>query len=113
MARHRQLAATAQSETVHRGDNRLAQPLDTAKDGLSIHRAGLAIERPLAGEVTDVGSRDERLGARSGEDHPAHCPVRLDRLECLSQLGDDRVVQCIELVGAVDGDERDGFAEVQ
>src|SRR5439155_4900192 len=70
----------------------------------------LAVERTLFGKVRDVRTGDERLGPRPGEDRtPDRVLCRYSRGR-VGQLVHDLVVQGVELVGAVDGDGRDGVA---
>ncbi len=69
VARHRELAAAAQREAVHRGHDRLPHRLVGRDHRLAgeRHRAGLAHAEPR--EFRDVRAGDERLGARPGDDH--------------------------------------------
>src|SRR2546426_10636834 len=59
VARHRQLAAAAQGESVDRGDDRLAAGLESPQHALPALRARLAVEGPLPRQITDVGAGDE------------------------------------------------------
>jgi hypothetical protein len=113
VARHRQLTTPTQGETVYRRDDGFAQPFDPTKHRLPLHCAGFPIEWALPGQISDVGSGDERLGTSTGQDHAANRPIGLHGSDRQPQLGDDGVVQRVELVGAVDGDEGDAFADFE
>src|SRR3989441_834675 len=106
VAGHRELAPAAQREAVHRRDHRLPARLESPQHGLAAQRAGLTVERALLGEVSDVGPRHEGLGAGPGEDRSADIVVRGQALGHVGELRHHLVVQRVELVGTVDGDQR-------
>ena len=58
-ARHRQLAASAERETVDRGDHGLAHVFDQIENVLAPDRVFLPLCRRLYRELVDVGARDE------------------------------------------------------
>src|SRR6185437_15796375 len=68
VARHRQLAAPAQRESVHGGDDGFPAGLETAQAPLSAHGARLTVEGTLFGEVRNIRAGHERLGARPCQD---------------------------------------------
>src|SRR5262249_46014140 len=110
MAGHGQFASTAQTEAVHRGDDRLPHRLELPEDLLPRDRAFLAPLRILAGELADVGTRNEGLWARAGQQHPTDARIRGNRPGGLAQLPDDLVIQGIELVRTVDGEHSETVA---
>ena len=113
MARHGQLAPAAQREPVDGRDDRFAARLEAAQHPLAAQRAGLAVEGALFGEVADVGARDEGLGAGPGDDGALDRVFGRDALGRVAELGHHLVVQGVELVGAVDGDERDALSDLE
>src|SRR5207253_1185328 len=56
---------------------------------------------------------DERLRAGAGEDRTLDRVLARDPLGGVRQLVHHLVVQCVELVGAVDGDERDAACDLE
>jgi hypothetical protein len=64
-------------------------------------------------QLTDVRPRDERLGTRAGEDHRLDGGVRSHLFDQVTQFGDDGGVERVELVGAVDGDGRNGVRRLK
>ena len=66
VTRHRQLAAAAEREAVHRRDDRLGRRLEAAKDVLAAPRQRLRLRSATwRASSRDVGAGDERAtGAR-------------------------------------------------
>jgi hypothetical protein len=112
MTGHGEFTAAAQAESIHRGDDRFPERLEAPKDSLSPQRSLLAIEGVLTQELADIGPRHKSLGAGSGEDDRAHPGISGRGVDRLTELGDDLVVEGIELVRPVDGDDGDPVPEV-
>src|SRR5207249_7213440 len=72
VTRQRQLATTAQSEAVDRRDRRLGHCLEQPACLVPQRAPLLGCLDVEAAHVFDVGSCDERLLTRAGEDHYAH-----------------------------------------
>ena len=102
----RELAAAAQAEAVDHGDHRLGEGRHDVEDARAAHGVAL-VERRAAGELGDVGAGDERLLARAGDDDDADRVVVLDLGERGEQLVAHLLVQGVQLVGAVDGEDGD------
>src|SRR5205814_6019680 len=98
---------------VHGGDDRLAAGLEAAQHRLATLRPRLAVERALLREIRDVGPRDEGFGAGAREDGTPDRRLRRHALRGVGQLVHHLVVQRVELVGPVDGDARDGVADLE
>src|SRR5947207_2200509 len=106
MTRHGELAPTAEREPVHRGDRRLWRCLIATKDVLSALRERLRRDRPMILELGDVGPGDERA-PRAGENDAADFRIFSRRINRVPELGDDAVVERVQLVGAIDSYRRD------
>ena len=65
------------------------------------------VERRTAGELADVGAGDERLLTRAGDDDGADGVVSFDFGQGGQQVDPHLLVQRIELVGAMDGENGD------
>ncbi len=62
-----------------------------------------------SGHLGDVGPGGEGALSRAGQDDAADGVVGVQLLQPVGQLGDERPVERVELVGAVDGGGGDGF----
>src|SRR5206468_4674942 len=82
VARHRELTATAQGESVDGGDHRLAARLESSEHALPALRARLAVERPLPRQIADVGAGDERVRAPAGKDGAVDVDPVAAALDC-------------------------------
>ena len=112
MTGHRQFATTAECEAINSRYHRLGAGLESAKHILSRARTCFAQHRGLARQFGDVGAGDE--GASSaGEDHAADRIVNADFVDGVSELGDGRIVEGVELVGTVDRQRGDAVRDLQ
>src|SRR6266581_3328665 len=110
VTRHGELAAAPQGIPVHRRDDWFAAGLEATQHRLAMLRPRFAVEWALLCEIRDVGAGDEGLGAGAREDGPPDARVRRHALGGVGQLVHHLIVQRIDLVGAVDGDQRDRSA---
>src|SRR5437899_10627087 len=113
VTRHGELAAAAQRVAVHGRDDGLAAGFEAPQHRLAAQRSCLAVERTLFREVPDVRPRHERLLPGARQDRALDRVVGGHALGRVGQLVHHLVVQGVQLVGAVDGDEGDGVAEVE
>ena len=113
VAGHGQLAPAPEGKAVDGCDDRLAASLQAAEHLLACRRSRLAFHRGLGGQLGDVGAGYKCLLPRPGEDHSPHRRVGLDPGDRISQLGDDRAVEGVELVGSIDRDPGDTVAELE
>ena len=113
VTRHRQLAPAPQRKAVDRREHRLAGRLQPPEHRLPALRARLAVERTLFREITDIGPRHERLGASPGQDRALDHILRRDALGNIRQLEHHKIIQGVQLVGAIDGNERDAVADLE
>src|SRR3989475_7021884 len=113
VAGHGELAAAAQRVAVDGRDDGLATGFEAPQHRLAAQRAGLAVERPLLREVADVGARYERLRPGAGEDCALDRALGRHPVGGVGQLIYYLIVQRVELVGPVDGDERDGVFDLE
>ena len=58
-------------------------------------------------EFMDIGAGGKSAFTRAGQDHRTHAVVGLDRIQRRHQAVDEREIQRIELVGAVERNKRD------
>ena len=98
---HRELASTAQRETVDRGDDRLGRGFELSEDVLPPERSLPRFERTLIGELVDVGASDE-CPSRSGEDRTADVITAAYLIDRVAQLADGRGIQRVQFVRAID-----------
>ncbi len=106
VAVHRQLVAAAQRVAAHRRDQRLLDAADAIprREGSSGHLDGRR-----ASHLGDVRPGGEGALARAGQHDAADGVIGVKLLQPVGQLGDERPVERIELVGAVDGGGGDGL----
>ena len=67
----------------------------------------------LGGQLVDVGTGDERLFARAGDDDCADCVVGLEIERDAPQLVERVAIEGVENLRPVDGDDGDGAVAVQ
>ena len=91
VAGHRQLAAAAQGEAAHRGDDRLADAPDPVPVGERV-LAG-QVGRVLDGELLDVGAGREGALPVAGEHDDPAVGVAVEGLERVGDLADDLEAQ--------------------
>ena len=60
-----------------------------------------------AAKFMDIGAGGKSAFTRAGQDHCTHAVVGLDRIQRRHQAVDQRKIQRIELVGAVERNKRD------
>src|SRR6185295_11216794 len=113
VARHGELATAAQRVAVHSGDNRLAARLEAPQHCLAAQRPCLPVEWTLFRKVSDVRPRHERLLPGAREDRALDRVVGGHALGRVGQLVHHLIVQRVQLVGAVDGDESDIVADIE
>ena len=107
VAGERELAPAAEREAVHRRDDRERRRLDSLAE-----RVPEVGERPRLGgghlaHRSDVRPRRERLVPRAGQDRAAHLAVGPELDHGVEQLAQERDVDRVQLVRAVQGDRRD------
>jgi hypothetical protein len=71
---------------------------------LASQRARPALQRPLLGQLGDVGAGHERLGPGPGHDDAANVVTARYELDGLAELGHREIVQRVQFVRAVHGD---------
>ena len=91
-ARHRQLAAAAERETIDGGDCRFAEVLDEIEDALATKGLFASSRGRLLRQLVDVGAGNERLVASSGDHDDA------DRL--VAPEIDERGLELVQRPGA-------------
>ncbi len=101
-ASHRRLAATAERKAIDCGDHRLAEVLDEIEDLLSEAAGLFCVDRRGVRELADVGARDERFVAGSGQDDAAHRGVVPRIFESCSQVRPCWSIQGVEHLWAID-----------
>ena len=107
IALHRKLAAAAKREARDRGDDRLARMRGAIPSGDEVSEEN--IDERLVRHLLDVGAGRERL-VGAGDDHAADVGVRLERIDRATQFADERAVERIERLRAVEPDEPDPAA---
>lgn len=110
MARERDLEPSPERETIHGGNDGLAQGLYLPKDGLALQSGRVATPRCLLRELFDIGSRNEGFVPRAGHDDGPDGGVLPQRSHCILDLCHRGLVQGIQLLRSVDGQESDGVA---
>ena len=105
-AGQRQFTAPAQGEAVDAGDHRLAAVLDQAKDSLPAGSDLFPFECRERSQLRDVCAGNKGLLSRSRNQNGADLGVLPDVEENLFQLGHAQVIERIEHLGAVKGDDR-------
>jgi hypothetical protein len=103
VAHHGQLAAAAQGKAADGRDHRLAHAADllpVAGDVVLVVDVGEGV----GGHGADVGAGGKRLFA-AGQDDAADAVVGVKAFERLAQLIHELVVQGVELLGPVQGDD--------
>jgi hypothetical protein len=110
VAGHRQLHAAAQCEPLDARDHRLAQPLDRAHQPLPRLRERLRLHRRQTAHLGDIGTGSKGFFTHAAEYHHAHAVVLRRLREGQCQLVECGAVQCIELVGAIDLDDKHAVA---
>src|SRR5207302_9720407 len=93
--------------------DRLAAGFEAAHHGLAAQRPRLPVEWALLREIRDVGAGDEGLGAGARENGTSDRLLRRYALGRVGQLVHHLVVQRVELVGSVAGDEGDAVADLE
>ena len=105
------LASAAERQPVDGCDHRFPEGFEPRGHGLAapdeVAHGRIAAAADAAREFVDIGARGERAFARAGQDHGAHAGVGLDRIQRRHQAVDQIVIQRVELVGAVERDQRD------
>ena len=103
-AHHRQLAAAAEREARHCGDERLARPRDivpAADEVAEVHLGEAALLHLL-----DVGPGGEGL-VGAGQHHGADRRIRLESAERLVEFLDQRAVERVQRLRPIEADEPD------
>src|SRR5581483_2541976 len=93
--------------------NRLSTGLQPSQDLLTSQGARLSVKRPLLGEIGDVRPGDKCLGAGAGDDRTRDVGAGGDFFPGAGQVFHDSVVQRVQLVRPVDGDEGNAVADVE
>jgi hypothetical protein len=101
-ASHCRLAASAQRKAIDRRDHRLTEIFDVVQHALPEPAGLLRLIGIDMREFTDVGTGDESLVARAGEDHALHRRVSLCLLEGSLQISPRRRVERVEYLGPID-----------
>src|SRR5690606_8174895 len=96
--------AATQREAGDRRDHRLA----AAGDAIPVADEVLAVDLHvgLRLHLLDVGTGGEGLH-RAGDHDAADRGVRLAGIERLIELGYQRIIECVERLGSIEGDETD------
>ena len=104
-----QLEPAAETGPVNRGDDRLGQRLDPARELLALEAQPLRRRaRRKRGELLDIGAGDERVGLARDEDRrPDRCVVAELDEQCLELHLRGRGELVHGLAGQVEGDDRD------
>ena len=106
---HGQLTAAAQSEAVHRGDDGLGEVLQLQEHTVAVHTELLGLYGGKILHLADVGP-GHKGAARAGEDEHQHLVVGLRRVQDGVQILQHLVVQGVQGLGTVHGDDPDGAA---
>lgn len=114
VAGERELAAATEAEAVDRRNHRLIQPLDAREDLAAMRREGLKPGGAIGAFIylCDVRTRDERATC-TGKDDCADIRARREVREHAVELVDNLRIQRIELVLAVDRDDRHAVGDVE
>ena len=112
VARQRELATTAQSEAVDRRNRRLGHGLEQPARLVPECAPRLGCLDVEVTHVLDVGSGDERLLTRAGEDHDAHRLVSGELAQPAAQVGERADVERVHRFLAIDRDEGDRLFEL-
>ena len=103
-AGHRELTATAERKSLDRGNHRLAAGLDPAKDALPSPCQLLALRCRERRQLADVGACGEGLLACPGQDDGPHRSLAGKRCKGVIELREERAIQRIHHLGAVERD---------
>ena len=101
-----QLAAAAEREAVDRRDDGHRQLLNLAEYRVALRAERAAFVGCHGAHGADIGTGDERFRARAGNDEAA-CFVGVNGVDDSFKVAEDFVVQCIEGLLPVDGDDAD------
>src|SRR5690606_9981081 len=102
VAHHRELAAAAKREASYRGDHGFAAAGDTIPRADEILLVDLHVGLRL--HLLDVSAGGERF-FRTGDDDAANSVVGLPGIENLVELGDQRTVESVEGLRAIERDK--------
>ncbi len=114
-ARECQFAPAPQREAVDGGNGRHRQRLEPVEHGLPLACQACRLVGREALEFADVRARHEGLGPGARDDEHAQGRVGRQRLETGAQRCQRRPVECVQLLGAGDGQDanRIGARQVQ
>ena len=106
MACQCELAPSAESVAIDRGDHRLSEILDPVEHRLPSLRKLPPAPAVQAAQFPDVGPRDERFLPRTGEYDDIHRRVVLEGGKALAELGFRLSVEGVQFLRAVHRDRR-------
>ena len=100
------LAAAAQGEAVDRGDGGLLHQVHPQQDAVAQLTEGQALSHVHGGHLADVSAGDEGAASAGDDDH-VDVVVVLHVVQSSFKLGKDGLIQGVQSLGAVHGDDRD------
>ena len=100
------LAAAAQSETVNSSDGGLLHQVHPQQDAVAQFTEGQALSHVHGSHLTDVSAGDESA-ASAGDDDDIDVVVLLHVVQSGLEFGENSLIQGVQSLGAVHGDDRD------